>query len=447
MTTEWMRGKGMGHGRPAWSQPPRHDDTFKPHHERPILVSCWTCFWFASSSSSSSRAAVLGPVASSVAVVTGLRRLRSSKALGETVTRATRNTHHTTQVSPRPRPHFSVMSGKVTHLWRYAVKGLGPDEFQTVQLKRHGGMPSDRVWALHFDSLPDPKEPDPEAPIDRFDPQKPRWVHKQCFLAAFTAGELLAEFDTAFDDATQTLRVRRRHDQKTLLDARLDTPEGRDRVGSFFSGLPGSEGRSVRLVQSARGPHHFGNTPRGFKTPRRPNGHKSGFVVHLVNAATVRELSAKIGRPDSNTSGSAATNGEAPPPLQASRFRPNIVIDGVPAWEEFSWVGKKIKVGGAVLEVLSRTVRCAATNVDPRGGVLRADADMPALLRTHYPQHGPFFGVYARVHSPGKVRRDDSVEVLEPPQFGLLFWLQLIGYCLPLIAALWHWKVAPIMEF
>jgi uncharacterized protein YcbX len=45
------------------------------------------------------------------------------------------------------------------------------------------------------------------------------------------------------------------------------------------------------------------------------------------------------------------------------RFRPNIVVSGCPAWAEFGWVGKQIKIGGVVMRVLEPTVRCPATQV------------------------------------------------------------------------------------
>ena len=51
-----------------------------------------------------------------------------------------------------------------------------------------------------------------------------------------------------------------------------------------------------------------------------------------------------------------------------SRFRPNIVVAGVPAWDEFGWVGGTVRIGGVTLRVLKRTVRCDATKVDPRFG-------------------------------------------------------------------------------
>ena len=44
------------------------------------------------------------------------------------------------------------------------------------------------------------------------------------------------------------------------------------------------------------------------------------------------------------------------------------MIDGGAPWEEFSWIGREIALGGTKLAVLERTARCAATNVDPDTG-------------------------------------------------------------------------------
>ena len=114
-------------------------------------------------------------------------------------------------------------STSVRALHRFAVKGLERDELPSVLLSANEGFPSDRRWALHFDE---------EKP---FDAAQPEWLHKSNFLCVFTATELLAGFDTSFDDATATLRVWRRSAQQAgatregdeLLAARLDEEEGR----------------------------------------------------------------------------------------------------------------------------------------------------------------------------------------------------------------------------
>ena len=291
------------------------------------------------------------------------------------------------------------MPAVVSDLWRYAFKGLDRDSLESVDLQPGAGFPADRRWALHFEDA----EP--------FDPQQParlqgahgagaeqvseggrsRWLHKSNFLCAFTAPELLGELETCFEGAPDVLTVRRRSSGELLLRACLTAAADLARAEAFFSEL---HGRAVRVVQ-ASGPHHFGNTPAGFAHD------PSGCVIHLVNAATVASLSAAASL--------------SSPPLHPARFRPNIVVSAAPEWSEFRWVGRRVRAGSAILEVLARTVRCPAVNVDARHGSGKADIDVPALLSRHYPQHGPYLGVYLRVVRGGVLRVGDTVAVEPAP--------------------------------
>jgi len=97
--------------------------------------------------------------------------------------------------------------------------------------------------------------------------------------------------------------------------------------------------------------------------------------------------------------------------LHPERFRANVIVGGtLPAWEEFAWVGRTLTLGTATLRVIKRTVRCDGVNVDARHGSGRADVDIPSLLARHFPQFGPYLGVYAQVVGGGTVRVGDRVE-------------------------------------
>jgi uncharacterized protein YcbX len=128
--------------------------------------------------------------------------------------------------------------------------------------------------------------------------------------------------------------------------------------------------------------------------------------LHIVNLNTVRALSEKIGVK-----------------LNPYRFRPNIVIDGPPAWSEFGWVGKNLVVvdnsdngdkptGMMKLAVIQKTVRCEATHVDPTDP---ADPypEIVKLLIKHFPEHGPFLGVYAVVDQPGSLAIGQEFRVVD----------------------------------
>ena len=63
--------------------------------------------------------------------------------------------------------------------------------------------------------------------------------------------------------------------------------------------------------------------------------------------------------------------------LDPLRFRANVYIEGVPAWEELHWLGKTISCGSAMLRVFKGTTRCEGTSVDLNG---RRGLSIPSAL-------------------------------------------------------------------
>ena len=116
-------------------------------------------------------------------------------------------------------------------------------------------------------------------------------------------------------------------------------------------------------------------------------------ALSIVNLASLRSLERGLGRS-----------------LAIERFRANVVVDTGIAWSELAWTGRKVRLGGARVEVLRPTDRCRATSVDPDTG--RTDVNVPrvlAALAGHV-----CFGVYARVVEAGEVRAGDAMSAEEP---------------------------------
>lgn len=91
------------------------------------------------------------------------------------------------------------------------------------------------------------------------------------------------------------------------------------------------------------------------------------------------------------------------------RFRPNILIetDAEGAFPERSWVGHRLEIGDVQLEVVMDCPRCVMTT--------HGFADLPkdpAIMRTLVREADGNLGVYARVTTPGTVRRGDRVELV-----------------------------------
>lgn len=93
--------------------------------------------------------------------------------------------------------------------------------------------------------------------------------------------------------------------------------------------------------------------------------------------------------------------------LEMERFRPNVVVDGVPAWGEENW--KKVRVGGAELEVMRLCTRCKIITIDPRTAVMGDPTPLEALKTVKGPRAKMEFGIHCRVVKPGIIRPGDAV--------------------------------------
>jgi uncharacterized protein YcbX len=249
---------------------------------------------------------------------------------------------------------------RLAALYRYPVKGLSPEPLSSVELRQGETVPLDRMYAI-------------ENGPGRFDPAQPRHLPKINFLMLMR-DERLATLETRLEPDTTVLSIRR--GGKQVARGNLATPTGRQIIEQFLAAYMAGSLRGRPKIVFAPG-HSFSDV--GVK------------CVHLVNLATVREVGRAIGRP-----------------LDPLRFRANLYLDGGAPWEEFQWIGKSVKVGGAQLEVFDRTSRCEATNVDPKTGA--RDLAVPAALQRTWGHTD--LGVYATVTQTGRVSVGDGLSVM-----------------------------------
>ncbi len=247
----------------------------------------------------------------------------------------------------------------ITALYRYPVKGLTPEKLDRVALTPGATLPFDRAYAI-------------ENGAGRFDPDSPRHLPKINFLMLMR-DERLASLDTRFEDASETLTIKR--DGKQVARGDLRTPIGRQMIEQFMAAYMKTNLRGAPKIVRAAG-HSFSDV--------------AAKCLHIVNLASIRDLERAVGR---------AVN-----PL---RFRANIYVDGLPPWEEFRWLDKNIAIGETRLAVFKRTVCCEATNVDPETAA--RDMAIPSVLQRTYGHSD--LGIYAKVETGGEVATGDAVRV------------------------------------
>ncbi len=88
------------------------------------------------------------------------------------------------------------------------------------------------------------------------------------------------------------------------------------------------------------------------------------------------------------------------------RFRPNLLIAGVPGLAERDWEGQHLYIGEAIIGIVSLRQRCIMTTFDPD----TAAQDPNVLLRIHRELEGRL-ALDCDIIQPGRVRVGDLVEI------------------------------------
>ena len=249
---------------------------------------------------------------------------------------------------------------RIEHLYRFPVKGLTAEALEQAEVTSGGAIPWDRAFALaQGDS--------------GFDPVAPQWLPKYNFMCLMK-NERIAALRSHFDERSGMLSIRAA-DGSGVTEHALSVA-GRERIAVYLTRFLGEE---------ARGQPAFHHLP-GFVF-----GDQRTPVVSLINLASLSDYEAKVGAR-----------------RHRRRFRANVWFNGAPAWSELAWVGQTIQLGGALLRVSKRIVRCPATQVNPETAM--RDADPVEELRRLYGHSD--LGIHAEVIEGGRFALGDGVEVL-----------------------------------
>jgi uncharacterized protein YcbX len=251
--------------------------------------------------------------------------------------------HDRTSEKELPMPH-------VVALYRYPVKGFTPEACETLTILDEGRIAGDRVLGVRF--------ADTEAADDA-------WSRKSGMVALInTPG--LARLNVRFSNESFRLHVRL--GTSVLFDEALNS-KGRRRLAAVLADYVLNLDVNPLTDHSERLPLRVigdGHSPRYHDEPAgRVTLHGRGSL-EAVQAAVGNEVS-------------------------ELRFRSNIALDGLAAWEEQTWIGRKIRIGAVEFDVVKPKTRCLATHANPITG--KRDLPILATLTQKLGQENPTFAV------------------------------------------------------
>ncbi|HEX7948949.1 MAG TPA: MOSC domain-containing protein [Candidatus Limnocylindrales bacterium] len=152
-------------------------------------------------------------------------------------------------------------------------------------------------------------------------------------------------------------------------------------VGPWADAIEPFAGRRVRIVRCDR-----------------PGGTRIANAVSIVSDGSLRRLAHAMDQPG----------------IDARRFRMLIELSGAAAHQEDAWIGGRIAIGSAVLDITRPDERCAMTTHDPSTGARDLDT-LRAIMAYRGVHDGrkAIFGVLGEVAVQGRVTVGDEVRMLE----------------------------------
>ncbi len=233
---------------------------------------------------------------------------------------------------------------------RHPIKAHGRELLASVVLSEGKTLPFDRLWAVAHEAA---KLSD-------------GWSSCNNFLRGVKTPQLMA-----MEAAMQGDHVRLTHPTLGALTVNPDDPADAARLIAWVTPLvPANRAQPVRVVR-----HDGGLTDSDYPT------------VSILSLASLTDLSARMGME-----------------LSPHRFRGNLWLEGAAPWEEFSWIGRRLQIGAATLEITERITRCRATCVEPSTGEVMGET-LDALENAFGHKD---FGLCAKVVQGGKVALGDA---------------------------------------
>ena len=126
-----------------------------------------------------------------------------------------------------------------------------------------------------------------------------------------------------------------------------------------------------------------------------------GYPLLLANAASLAALNDAL-----------LESGSVEAPLPMTRFRPNVVVRGAPAWAEDGWLGRRIRIGAVTFRAVKACDRCVVTTTDQETGE-RGREPLRVLAQYRRFDDGLLFGTNLIPDGTGEIALGDPVSIVD----------------------------------
>ncbi|WP_433080258.1 MOSC domain-containing protein [Dactylosporangium sp. CA-052675] len=135
-----------------------------------------------------------------------------------------------------------------------------------------------------------------------------------------------------------------------------------------------------------------------YGTPDDRVSFADGYPLLLANEASLRAVNDWLAE-------------EGDEPVAMTRFRPNVVVSGAPAWAEDDWIGRRVVIGEVSFRVPKACERCVLTTIDPETGE-KGRQPLRVLAKHRRFPSGLLFAVNLIPDMRGKIAIGDKIAVV-----------------------------------
>ena len=261
------------------------------------------------------------------------------------------------------------MNCKISSIHYCPVKSVSFQNLDSCEVKKNIGIVGDRIFAFTKDLDKNKAKLFEKSPEER----KGKWNK----ILTLKNSPVLNKYNFLFKDNNLKLTF----EDKEVLTIDINQSDERVELTNKIVELESSLKQPIVLIKNKEFP--FFDTSVSNKVDFTNS-------VSLLNVQSINDFQNKIDNE-----------------IEISRFRGNIYVDGINAWEERNWIGKIIKINNVSFKVEKNIPRCVAINLKPK-----TDDNSLNLLQSLKKTYNHFdMGIYLTSLDDGKIETGNKVEI------------------------------------